>query len=321
VRYLTAFVLMLAGFCVNAQTISVSAKLDSGSIRIGEQTQIHLSVSNHGKKGKLRIQWPELKDTIIGKVEIVNISKIDTTIPDKSDSSSFIQTEHITITCFDSGYYALPPMRFFINGDTTHPYETEALLFEVNNVQVDTTKAIKDIKQPLHAPFSWKEVVPYFYWLAGAVAIIMLLVYLYNRFWKRKPGPVVEKKTKIPPHVTALAELEKLRAEKLWQGGKVKQYHSRITDILRYYIESRFRIPAMEQTSDEIMYSFKAIVIDTESKSRLRQLLLLSDLVKFAKEEPLPQANELSLENAILFVNGTMREEMNETDNTSTPIV
>ncbi len=298
----------------DAQTIRVSAKLDSNSIRIGEQTKIHLSVAYQTDKGNLRIQWPELKDTIIGKVEIVNVSKIDTTLPDKNDPLNSTQTQNILITSFDSGYYAIPPFKFYVNGDTVHPYETEAMLLQVNNVQVDTTQAIKDIKQPLHAPFSWKELIPYFYWVAGIVAILLLFIYVFKKLRKKKPGVVLENKPKIPPHVLALEELEKLRSEKLWQEGKIKQYHSRVTDILRYYIESRFKIPAMEQTSDEIMYSFKSIVIDNESKARLKQIFLLSDLVKFAKEEPLPHQNELSLESAVDFVKGTMREDSGKTD-------
>ncbi|MBL7893041.1 MAG: hypothetical protein JNL63_10450, partial [Bacteroidia bacterium] len=96
--------------------------------------------------------------------------------------------------------------------------------------------------------------------------------------------------------------------EKLWQEGKVKQYHSRLTDILRLYIEARFKIPALEQTSDEIMSNFRSVLIDEESKKKIKQVFLVADLVKFAKEQPLPSENELSLTNAFDFVNGTSRE-------------
>jgi hypothetical protein len=262
-----------------------------------------------GDKGDIKIQWPVFKDTVVGKVEIVNASKIDTTIPDKSDLLNFVQNQNITITSFDSGFYAIPPFKFIVNGDTAHPYETEAMLFQVNNVQVDTTQSIKDIKPPLYEPFSWRELIPYAYWTFGAIAAILAIVYLVKRLTKVKPKEVIKVKVKIPPHVLALQELEKLRQEKLWQEGKIKQYHSKLTDILRFYIEGRFKIPAMEQTSDEIMSNFKRVVIDEESKSRLKQIFLLADLVKFAKEQPLPNENELALTNAFDFVNGTLREE------------
>jgi len=301
--------LSLFAYSLIGQNIKVSATLDSNSIRIGEQTQIHLSIHYRADNGKISIRWPQVKDTLISKIEVVNSSKVDTTIPDKSEPLNFVQTQSFTITSFDSGFYALPPFKFIINGDTSHPYETEAMLFHVNNVQIDTTQAIKDIKPPLNEPFSWKELIPYAYWTLGVVAAILAIYFIVKKLTKEKPKVIVEDKPKIPPHVLALEELEKLRKENLWQEGKAKLYHSRVTDILRYYIEGRFKIQAMEQTSDEIMSAFKSVVIDAESKARLKQIFLLSDLVKFAKEEPLPNENEMSLVNAVDFVKGTMREE------------
>lgn len=311
------FALCQLSFFSYAQDIKVSAKIDSNSIRIGEQTQIHLSVHYRSDKGNIKIEWPTLKDTVVGKVEIFKTSKIDTTIPDKNEPLNFVQNEHVTITSFDSGFYAIPPFKFIVNGDTAHPYETEAMLFQVNNVQVDTTQAIKDIKPPLYEPFSWRELIPYMEIALGVIAAILAIVYIVKKLTQAKPKVIEEPKSKIPPHVLALEELEKLKQEKLWQEGKIKQFHSRVTDIIRFYIEGRFKIPAMEQTSDEIMSNFRSVVIDAESKNKLRQIFLIADLVKFAKEQPLPNENESSLTNAFNFVNGTSREEEEKSGNSS----
>jgi hypothetical protein len=45
--------------------------------------------------------------------------------------------------------------------------------------------------------------------------------------------------------------------------------------------------------------------ITEENRNMLRQMLILADLVKFAKEKPLPYENEQSLDNAVAFVNST----------------
>ena len=79
-------------------------------------------------------------------------------------------------------------------------------------------------------------------------------------------------------------------------------------DEINEFIENRFKIQALEQTTDEILYGFRNVSIDEDSRLKLKQLLILSDLVKFAKEQPLPNENELSLSNAYDFVKGTMRE-------------
>ncbi len=137
----------------------------------------------------------------------------------------------------------------------------------------------------------------------------IIIIYLVKRYRKKKPEVVVVEPPKIPAHIIALEKLEKLKNEKLWQEGKLKQYHSALSEIVREYVENRFKIQALEQTTDEILFGFRNVSIDEESKQRLRQLLVLSDMVKFAKEQPLPHENEMSLTNAFDFVNGTKREE------------
>jgi len=311
--------LLVASLASSSQIISATAKLDSSSILIGGQTRLQLSVmykvdgSAPGTKdfGQVKINWPAIGDTIIKQIEVLNKSKVDTMVPDKSDPYTFVQSQYITITSFDSGYYAIPPFRFIVNNDTDNYRETDALLLQVNTLPVDTTLAIKDIKPPMSEPFQWRELIPYVAWGLAAAALVALIVFITIRLSKNKPVTVVaeQKKVVVAPHIIALNELEKLREQKLWQEGKTKQYYSALSEILRTYIEGRFKVNALEQTTDEILYSFRTVVIDQESKEKLRQLLILADLVKFAKEQPLQNENEMCMNNAFDFVNGTLREE------------
>lgn len=282
-----------------AQEIEVIARLDSTSIKIGEQTRIHLSA----KAGPgVKLKWPDLKDTITGHIEIVEKGKIN--------STGNLQEQNIIITSFDSGFHVIPPFRFIVNGDTSNIEETEALLLQVNTVPIDTAQAsVKDIKGIMDEPFNWREAIPYVLWGLAILAAIALIVWGIVKLAKKKPAVAAKPKIIVPPHVKALQQLERLRGERLWQEGKVKQYHSALSDIVRAYIEERFKVHALEQTTDEILTSFRTVVVDNESKSKLKQLLTLADLVKFAKEEPLPQENELSMSNAFDFVVGTKREE------------
>jgi hypothetical protein len=113
------------------------------------------------------------------------------------------------------------------------------------------------------------------------------------------------RKPSVPPHVQALEELEALKKKKLWQSGKVKEYHTAITDVVRWYIEERYRVPALEMTTEEIMQGLKGTDAGSEPREKLYQALLLADLVKFAKEQPLPVDNDESMEHCIYFVNET----------------
>lgn len=305
----------------NAQDVKVKAELDSSSIRIGQQTKLTLSIQYKvNTDDRIQIQWPEIKDTLRKEVEVVNQSKIDTVIPNKNDPYTFLQTKSIYVTSFDSGYWAITPFKFIVNNDTNGVY-TDALLLSVSTVSVDTTQAIKDIKQPFSTDYNWIDWIKDHKLLISAILLgilVLALIIYFIRKHAKKPVPVIEEKVVvIPPHIRALEKLEKLKGEKLWQEGKLKQYHIALTDIIREYIESRFKIQAMEQTTEEILYGFRNVAIDGESKERLRQILLLGDLVKFAKEQPLPNENEMSMNNAFDFVHGTKREEDSSSESPS----
>ena len=297
-------------FCLTgsySQKVMATAKFKTNVIRIGEQTELTLQV-DYRKTQVKSVKFPFLKDTLIGKVDIVSKGEIEKYAPDKSDPSAIRQTQTYIITSFDSGFYAIPPFHFVINDDTASIVESEAMILTVNTVKADTTKAPKDIKPPLDEPFTFSDALPYIAIGLGAIAAIIGLVLLINRLNKR-PIRIIPKTPPLPPHVIAWRKLDQLQLKKLWQEGKVKEYHSEVSEILREYIGNSFPVNALELTSDEILYRFRRINIEKELKSKLKQVLLLSDMVKFAKENPLEDEHKLSLANAYDFVRSTMPEE------------
>jgi hypothetical protein len=291
--------------------IKVNAVLDSNKLRIGEQTKLDLYVTYDANAQKnIKIEWPSFEDTITGKVEIVSQTAIDSTIPDKNNPGLIQQHQQFIVSVFDSGYFAIPPFKFVVNGDTANPVLTEALFLVVNTVPTDTTEAsVKDIKAPFEEPFDWKWYLPYVYWGLGALAVIVAAVLLIVRLTRKKPELLIEKKPDIPPHILALEQLDRIKDESVWKEGKIKEYYSAISDSVRLYIEGRFGVQALELTTDEIIRAFKTQVVDPLSKEKLHQMLMLSDLVKFAKQMPIEQEHLLVLQNAYDFVNGTKREE------------
>jgi hypothetical protein len=177
---------------------------------------------------------------------------------------------------------------------------------------VDLKKGPTDIKKPFAAPITLKEIAP---WLLGAIligAIIFLIIYAISRRRKNRPLFQAPPKPKLPPHVIAISELDKLKEEQLWQHEKVKEYYTRLTDILRKYIEERFDVPAMEQTSFEILDAFKNQKgkLDAKSFDQLKKTLEMADLVKFAKYFPLPDDNHQSLVTSYTFVQQTKVEDV-----------
>lgn len=284
-----------------AQEVKVNAKLDKSTIALGDQTILRLSVEGAEKSV---VRFPLLSDTLSSKIQIVEIGKIDT-LRDQNDPSRYTISRQYTITSFDPGLQMIPELSFESKDGSL---KTDALPLQVNSVTVDTTKAIYDIKQPLAVSYTFMDWLrDNWHWLViGSVVVLFIIGLVYYFKKRKKTEPVITKpKVVVPPHIIAFEKLNALKEQKLWQQDQVKQYHSELTDIIRVFLEKRFKISAQEQTSEEILSGLKDVELSEVNRNQLRQMLLLADLVKFAKAHPLATDNEQSMENALQFVMDT----------------
>ena len=122
--------------------------------------------------------------------------------------------------------------------------------------------------------------------------------------------PFKKEEPKLTPYEQAIKELDTIKQQKLWQQGRNKEYYTELTDKLRRYIVERFDINAMEMTSGEILEIIRKEPDASEVYNTLKEIMGLSDFVKFAKLTPLPDENDRSMVNAYLFVNRTKRQEI-----------
>ena len=287
------------------EEVSVKARLDSTTLLIGEQTKLTLSVVTPKAIG---VAFPNVVDTLTRAIEVVQQSAIDTAF---ADGQLLTLKQELLVTSFDSGYHLIPGLSFLALNDNglVDTIKTNPLALNILLVPVDTSQAIKPIKGLEEAPITIQEMLP---WILGILtAIILGLVgFLIYRRYKNRPVEVITKpKPKEPAHIIAFRDLEVLKNEKVWQNGEVKVYHSRLTDIIRAYIEHRYEIPALEQTSDEIFGAFERNGLQqVVPYENLQQLLTLADLVKFAKGKPQPSENDRSMDLAYEFVKRTINE-------------
>lgn len=294
--------LCLWGMASWAQNCQADAKLDSTHILIGDHLNVRLSVT---APANLPILIPQLKENMLDSMEWIANSPIDTI--KNGAQNTYRQT--ITITAFDSGTFVFPPLPI-LSADSSLLAQTQPLSFEVATVAVDTTAAIRDIKQPVRVLITFRELVPYILMGLAIAAIVALLVFLFMKYGRKKhvKKVVAKPKPKIKPHILALTALEELRTKKLWQEGKVKPYYSELTDIVREYIDNRWEIDAPEMTSNEILNEIDGLKLSPELVEKLRFVLSTADLVKFAKWEPLPNDHDTCMKNAVLFVKETAEQ-------------
>lgn len=309
---LTGRILLMAWFIygsssVFGQKVSVWSKIDTSAIMIGEQTTMEIGIN---LPQDFVATWPSFADTLSKEIEVVKRLPIDTL----ADSKLLRLTQKLVITSFDSGGFTIPSsvFQYAIPNDTTiYSTSTGTLFLQVNVPVVDTTQAIKPIVGPMGEPLTFEEVLPWIFIGLAAAALIALAIYFIRKY--RRKEPLFERKTKpeLPPHVVAISKLEELRLARIWQHGKVKEYHSSLTDIVREYLEKRYLFNAPELTSDEILEKLQTLKVNREAYDKLNGVFFLSDMVKFAKAQPTPLENDLSLSHCIDFVNETKTEGQN----------
>jgi hypothetical protein len=197
-------------------------------------------------------------------------------------------TASLSVAKYDSGAAVLPPLEllYSLPGDSAiRRANSNPLILTIHTLAVDTSRAYKDVKPPLSIPLTLAEIALYL----GIVVLAGAIAYFGYRYWKKRKQQAKGEVYVLPPrpaHTIALEELAVLKEKRLWQQGLIKQYYSEVSEIVRRYIENRFRLMALEQTTDEIMYGLKRLHLKPMVSSKMETLLQLSDLVKFAKYQP-----------------------------------
>ena len=282
--------LILFFFVLTLNLFSQSAKyfVDKDSILIGQQIRFTVELNDI----ELTNDFPVFNDSIVKGIEIIKKLEIDTII----NKDIYSLKQEYVITSWDSGSYYIPP--FKINNQIS----TNALIINVFSVLIDQKAEIKDIKEPLNPEYVLAD---FLVWILIAL-LLVLTIYLFKKFYKKKSNQqeIKEVRKIIPPHLLALEELAKIENKELWQSGKIKEYHSEISESLRKYIENRYNFIALELTTYEILDRIKNN-ISVEIFNELKKILEVSDLAKFAKSRPTDNENIECIKLSIKFVNQT----------------
>lgn len=299
-KRISLFLTFLIAFTWNLNKVqgqSIRSSVDTNSILIGNPIRLQIQVE---VPEKTRIQMPSVHDSVFSGLEIVETGKIDTIRSNEKPGFTLKQT--IVLTSFDSGRFFIPSFFILVNSDSTQPLYTEAIPVSVNFPKVVMEKEIKDIKPPIVPPFDW------IFWImiAGGLIVVVIVIWFSYQYYQKNKNPFTRifQEKPLPPHELAIRKLIELKQKKLWQNGMEKQYHVELSEIVREYIEGRFKVNALEQVTDQTLLELRFLV-SPELLAVLKQILSLSDLVKFAKLQAQQGENELSLNNAFEFVNQT----------------
>ncbi|MEC7782752.1 MAG: hypothetical protein VYB38_05060 [Bacteroidota bacterium] len=267
----------------NVQAQQVKGAVDTTSIRIGEQITYEFQVEADSTD---LVLFPE--GQTFQPLEMIEAYQVDTSYA----GAKMNLIKRYGLTQFDSGSYTIPRQLVSIN---QQPFYTDSVAIEVNNVVVDTTKQglydIKDIVAVERATSKFWEYLLYFLLLAAVIG--GFLFFIIRRSRKKAAA-----EQKLPPFEQALFSLKQLDEEYkepargIDERDATKAYYSKLTDIVRRYLDEEVYDRSMESTSSELIERLMLekeegkIDLSKETILKLDQILKRADLTKFARTSP-----------------------------------
>ena len=263
---------------LHAQEVKVATS--TKNIKIGEQIEYKISVQ---APADAVVVFPE--GQTFGALEMVKTNPTDTL----KEKGKFRLEKAYYLTQFDEGKYTIPQQKIQISHKD---FYTDSLLVEVHNVAVDT------LKQPLYDAKPIAEVTSpssshLWLWIVlGIVALLLTAAALYFFVFRKKKLSAEEERKKLPPFERAIQDLKDLQNSKYLIESQHKAYYTRLTDIVKEYLEDEVHILAKESTTDELLAKINnlqktgKLYLSTETINNLKRVLQNADLVKFAKSKP-----------------------------------
>lgn len=279
--------------------IEVQSAVDTAEIYIGDLINYSITIK---KDKNLRIEQPG-QGLNLGSFEIKDYNFSE---PQEEDGIVILRYDYY-ISVFDTGKFTIPayPVAYF--PDSTNNYKIiEAASIDISVKSIlsgEEAPELKDIKPPIEIPVNWSYILT----MLGILLAIIAAIYFGYKAWKKKQekGYIFTPPPKPrPAHELALEALKDLYATDLVEKQEHKKFFSQLSEIIRTYLENRYFISALEETTFEIMIDLKKH-LNEENELLIKRILELSDLVKFAKLKPLEGQITSVKEESVLFVEQT----------------
>jgi len=257
-------------------TPQVDVQLSTGTARLGDLIAMDIQVHH-----PLFLQidppdWPKALATF----EVHD----STAFPIQTNATEAITHFQAQLQNFSTGPQLLPGLDISYKDlmGHTHTLKTSTLTVVIQDVPADP-KSNGDIRgiRGVVGPIGWSP----WWWLL----VVILLSALGVLFWRTRQR-VIQGPPPPPPEpadIKALRRLDELSATGWLEAGKIKEFYSGLSDIVRTYLEEAFQAQALERTTAEIMRQMrKKSEVTSAALNELQTLLESCDLVKFAKFRP-----------------------------------
>ncbi len=289
----------------SAQSPRITVELDSNIMTMGSRSPLKVTVDLPEAMAPQLVGFPFIAPdgpgyTVFGPAQIVAADSTQTV----TDGCRRIVFDYM-LQAFDPGLYTLP--RFGVVNGAGDTVFSDPEPLKVLAIDVDTLSMQPFPMAPLaEAGMKWHDYIPlWLLWLLLVPVAVVAGIFIYRKTRKEEEFRKLEHIKPVPPFELAMQRLDALRTQRLAQSGHEKEFYTRLTDILRQYLQGRFGINAMEMTTSQIVRALRADSFTRQPAEHIDSVLRIADFVKFAKERPLADDNERALMRATDFVEAT----------------
>lgn len=179
-----------------------------------------------------------------------------------------------------------PPVRWRVGEGELRELERPEATVTIASLVPEDAEELRQVHEPREIPLC-----PIHYTIAALPVVLMAALVGLAIAWvrrRRRAAASVEKPADIlTPRQEALRALEELEAQDLPAAGRIKEHYVRLSWILRRFIERRWRLPALEETTGMLGASMRASgSVPEDLGEEIVEVLRRADLAKFAKHRP-----------------------------------
>ena len=289
--------------------VQLDSRVDPAQVTVGDLVRFTLTVT---AGPGVEVDLPEAAPDL-GEFEILGHEAAGPV----EEEGNRIWTVVYTLALYETGSFEIPPVAVSYRGDGIQDgsVETPEHAVRVESTLSDDSEDILDIKGPLEIPRSLWSLWP---WIAAALGLAALIL-LYLRRKRGEAPSAVSRKPLLPPYDEAYQALCRLRDSGLLEEGQIKPYFTRLSEIVRRYLERRYLIQAMESTTTQLLDQLRKMSLALDELKLFRDFFPCCDLVKFAKYAPPVPEQERITQLAFRILEITRPAEPDLPDSESTP--
>ncbi len=253
---------------------NISVTVDRDKIFIGEQFELLLDArfSDLGTVSFFQIDS-------IPHFEIIGKTKIDTS----TIGNDILFSQKIILTSWDSGRWQIPSISLVKTKTSSRPIPILVTFSPFDPKQdYHDVKEITDVQTPLQSMWWW--------YFLGTVVLIAVLVLLFPPKTKKVEEVLLDTNA----YKIAMADLQKLKKDNLAEKD-VKGFYVALIDVFRRYLDRGKGIQSFSKTTEDLVQQINSLNLPADVNSKLVEVLLVSDAVKFAKFNPKEEESNNSL--------------------------